>query len=234
MEYDFSAQNLKEGYIIPFDKPYGWTSFKLVNKVRYLLCRHAGIKKLKVGHAGTLDPLATGLLILCTGKSTKRIIEIQKMQKVYQSEITFGATTPSFDLETEIEKTYPTKHITRELLEQKIKTFLGESEQTPPLFSAKNINGVRAYTYAREGVKKNLKPQKIKIFSMEIQEYTPPVLKMKIKCSKGTYIRSIARDLGRAVQSGAYLSGLIRTGIGHYSLDEALNAEIFERKLNNL
>ena len=234
MDYDFSAESLKEGLILPFDKPHGWTSFNLVNKVRYQLCRYAGIKKLKVGHAGTLDPLACGLLILCTGKATKRITEIQAMPKVYEAEITFGATTPSFDMETEIDGTYPTKHITKELLSQEIKGFIGRLEQVPPLFSAKNINGVRAYSYAREGVKKELKSQSIEIFTFSIVDYNNPVLKTKIQCSKGTYIRSIARDLGKAVNSGAFLSGLVRTGIGHYTLDMAINTEKFRRKLNIL
>lgn len=234
MEFDYSADSLKEGLILPFDKPRGWTSFSLVNKVRYQLCKYSGIKKLKVGHAGTLDPLATGLLILCTGKATKRITEIQEMPKIYEAEITFGGTTPSYDMETEIDKTFSTDHITKELLTEKINGFVGKSDQRPPLFSAKNINGVRAYTYAREGVKKNLKSQKIEIFSFEIIDFNKPVLKAKIKCSKGTYIRAIARDLGSAVNSGAFLSGLIRTGIGDYTIDRAINTEKFERKLNIL
>lgn len=234
MEYDFSVDKLKEGLILPFDKPFGWTSFKLVNKVRYQLCRHGGIKKLKVGHAGTLDPLATGLLILCTGKATKRISEIQEMPKVYEAKITFGATTPSYDMETEIDKTFPVEHITEELLSQKINGFLGKSDQVPPLFSAKNINGVRAYKYAREGIEKKLRPQEIEIFSFTIIDFTKPMLKVRIQCSKGTYIRSIARDLGLAVDSGAYLSGLVRSEIGNYTLEKAIDIEKFERKLNIL
>lgn len=234
MDNEFTAQSLEEGMILPFDKPYGWSSFKLVNKVRYQLCRHAGIRKLKVGHAGTLDPLASGLLILCTGRATKRIMQIQEMPKVYEAEITFGATTPSYDLETEIEKTYPAEHIDVNLLKEKMKGFLGRSEQVPPLFSAKNINGVRAYSYAREGVKKELKAQMIEIYSFTIAEYKYPLLRSEIKCSKGTYIRSLAHDLGKALGSGAYLSGLVRTAIGHYSLAGAWNAENFFRKLNIL
>lgn len=234
MEYDFSAESLKKGLIMPFDKPYGWTSFNLVNKVRYQLCRYTGIKKLKIGHAGTLDPLATGLLILCTGKATKKITEIQGMPKIYEAEITFGATTPSHDLETDIDKSYSTDHITKELVAQKLKNFIGKLEQVPPLFSAKNINGVRAYTYARDGIEKELKPQIVEIFSFEIIDFNLPVLKARIECSKGTYIRSIARDLGYEVDSGAYLSSLTRTGIGHYTLDTAINTEKFKRKLNIL
>jgi len=234
MDYDFSVENLKEGLILPFDKPFGWTSFNLVNKVRYQLCRHAGIKKLKVGHAGTLDPLATGLLILCTGKATKRISEIQVMPKVYEAEITFGATTPSYDMETEIDEIFPVEQITEELLFWKISGFLGKSDQVPPLFSAKNINGVRAYKYAREGIEKKLAPREIEIFSFKIIDFIKPLLKVRIKCSKGTYIRSIARDLGLAVDSGAYLSGLKRIEIGNYSLDGAIDTEKFKRKLNNL
>lgn len=234
MKYDFSVENLKEGLLLPFNKPYGWTSFKLVNKVRYQLCRHAGIKKLKVGHAGTLDPLATGLLILCTGKATKRITEIQEMHKVYEAEITFGATTPSFDMETEIGETFPVEHITEELISRKLEGFLGKSDQVPPLFSAKNINGVRAYKYAREGIEKKLSPKEIEIFSFQIIQFNKPLLKVRIRCSKGTYVRAIARDLGIAVDSGAYLSGLIRTEIGNYTLKGAIDTEKFKRKLNIL
>ena len=234
MDFDFSADSLKEGLILPFDKPYGWTSFKLVNAIRYQLCKHAGIKKLKVGHAGTLDPLASGLLILCTGKATKRISEIQEMPKIYDAEITFGGTTPSVDLETEIDKRYCTGHITLELIVEAINKFVGRIEQVPPLFSAKNINGTRAYTFAREGIQKELKPQIVEIFSFEIIAFTLPVLKVRIECSKGTYIRSIARDLGYELNSGAHLSGLIRTGIGHYTLDMAITTEKFKEKLNIL
>jgi len=234
MDNEYTAESLKEGLILPFDKPYGWSSFKLVNKVRYQLCRHAGIPKLKVGHAGTLDPMASGLLILCTGKATKSIMEIQEMPKIYNAEITFGATTPSYDLETEIDKTYPAEHITLDLLKEKIQEFIGRSEQVPPLYSAKNINGVRAYNYAREGVKKELRPQTIEIYDFTITAFNYPVLQSEIKCSKGTYIRSLAHDLGQALGSGAYLSGLIRTAIGHYTLDRAINTENFKRKLNIL
>ena len=234
MEFDFSADSLKEGLILPFDKPYSWTSFRLVNRIRYLLCKHAGIKKLKVGHAGTLDPLARGLLILCTGKATKRIPVIQEMHKIYEAEITFGGTTPSADLETEIDKRYCTGHITMELIDEAINKFVGRIEQVPPLFSAKNINGTRAYTYARKGIQKELKPQIVEIFSFEIIAFTLPVLKVRIECSKGTYIRSIARDLGHELNSGAHLSSLVRTGIGQYTLDTAINTEKFKEKLNIL
>jgi tRNA pseudouridine55 synthase len=218
---------LQEGEILPFDKPYGLTSFSIVNKVRYHLCRQTGLKKLKVGHAGTLDPLATGMLILCTGKATKRITEIQSLPKEYIAEITFGATTPSFDLETAVDKIYNTSHITADLIELKTKMFLGKIEQVPPLFSAKYINGVRAYELAREGIKKELMPSQIEIFKIDLLDYVAPVLRLKILCSKGTYIRALARDLGVELDSGGYLSGLRRTAIGLYTEDKAINFEFF-------
>jgi len=234
MNSRFTEETLKEGMILPFDKPYKWTSFDLVNKIRRELCIHAGIKKLKVGHAGTLDPLATGLLILCVGKATRKIESIQNLEKEYIAEITFGASTPSFDLETEIEKEFPINHINRRLIEEKLKLFLGEIEQVPPLFSAKKFNGVRAYEYAREGIEKKMKPVRIVIRRLEILEYNPPVLTLKINCSKGTYIRSLARDLGESLDSGAHLSALRRTAIGSYRVDQAEQIENFQKKLNIL
>jgi len=227
MEAMCRIELLQEGEILPFDKPYGLTSFYLVNQVRYHLCRQTGLKKLKVGHAGTLDPLATGMLILCTGKATKRITELQALPKEYVAEITFGATTPSFDMETAIDNTYNTDHINRDLIEKKTKIFIGKIDQIPPMFSAKFINGVRAYEYAREGIKKELVASKIEIYKIDCLDYNPPVVKLKILCSKGTYIRALARDLGVVLGSGGYLSGLRRTAVGLYTEDKAINFENF-------
>jgi tRNA pseudouridine55 synthase len=227
IKFKISGELLQEGEILPFDKPYDWTSFSLVNKVRYHLCRQLGIKKLKVGHAGTLDPLATGLLILCTGNATKSIDKIQEMPKEYITEITLGATTPSFDLETGIDKTYDIGHISYDLIQKKIQLFSGKIEQVPPIFSAKYVNGVRAYELARAGVIKELKPSSVEIYKIEVLNYTAPVLKLKILCSKGTYIRSLARDIGIELNSGGHLSALRRTKIGSYSIERAMNVEIF-------
>jgi tRNA pseudouridine55 synthase len=227
MDSKSKKELLLEGEIFPFDKPYGLTSFSIVNRVRYHLCKQTGLKKLKVGHAGTLDPLATGMLILCTGKATKKISEIQALPKEYIADISFGATTPSYDLETAIDKTYQSEHIDRELIEQKLKLFLGKIEQVPPLFSAKYINGVRAYELAREGSKKELMPSQIEIFKIDFLGYSAPVLRLKILCSKGTYIRSLARDLGIELRSGGFLSGLRRTAIGLYTEENAINFENF-------
>ena len=234
MRNTYSEEALKEGMILSFDKPYEWTSFDLVNKVRKELCLHAGIKKLKVGHAGTLDPLATGLLILCVGKATKKIETIQAMQKEYLAEITLGATTPSSDRETEIDARYPIDHINKSLLIEKINTFKGKIQQTPPMFSAKKIQGVRAYEYARDGVVKKMDPVEVEIYYMDIIDFELPLVKLRIGCSKGTYIRSVAHDLGEKLGSGAYLSGLRRTAIGDFHIDQAENLKNFQKKLNFL
>ena len=234
MNHQYTVEELEEGLILPFDKPYGWTSFDLVNLVRKKLCQFAGIKKLKVGHAGTLDPLATGLLILCTGRATKKIISIQALAKEYEAHITLGATTPSFDLETEIDKTYSTDHINTSLLNEKINLFEGKIKQIPPLFSAKKINGKRAYEFARDGIEKKLEPVEVEIFGIEIISYDKPVLQLKVKCSSGTYIRSLARDIGKVLDSGAYLSGLKRTAIGHYNIKGAIDVEKFQNSINIL
>ena len=234
MQEVFTKESLQEGQILAFDKPLGWTSFYLVNKIRYYLCKSSGIKKLKVGHAGTLDPLATGLLILCTGKATKRITEIQEMPKEYIAEINFEATTPSYDLETEIDATFDTRHITKNLINEKLSAFIGKIQQAPPLYSAKNINGVRAYELARKGVQRSLKKAEVEIFNFEIISFSNPVLTVKINCSKGTYIRSIARDLGEILNSGGHLTALKRTAIGDYTSDEAYNIEKFKKNLNIL
>ncbi|MGD2035398.1 MAG: tRNA pseudouridine(55) synthase TruB [Bacteroidales bacterium] len=231
---DFTKEGLQEGQVLAFNKPYGWTSYYLVNKVRYYLCQYSGLKKLKVGHAGTLDPLATGLLILCTGRATKKIIEIQNMPKEYLAEITFGATTPSYDLETEIDKTYPVDHINEKVLYSAVRSFRGKIKQIPPLYSAKNLHGVRAYELAREGIEKELDPVEVEIFDIELLDFNSPVLKLRINCSKGTYIRAIARDLGENLASGAHLTSLVRTGTGRYILEDAFDIINFKKKLNIL
>jgi len=234
MQQDYTRENLQKGEILAFNKPYGWTSYYLVNKIRYFLCKFSGLKKLKVGHAGTLDPLATGLIILCTGKATKRIGEIQNMPKEYIAEIQLGATTPSYDLETKIDQTFKFRHINEKLIAQKLNLFKGKIQQIPPLYSAKNVRGVRAYELAREGVIRALNPVEVEIFDSELIEFKSPLLKIKIICSKGTYIRAIARDLGKSLNSGGYLTALERTAIGNYSLANAFEVEKFKKKLNIL
>jgi len=226
--------DFQEGYILSIDKPYTWTSTDVVRKVKTLLRNKAGFKKIKVGHAGTLDPLATGLLIVCIGKFTKKIEDIQKGEKEYIAEVHFGATTPSFDLETEVDKSYPWEHINKDAIQLTLPEFIGDLEQIPPLFSAKMIDGKRAYEYARSGQAPEMKPSNITIYNMELIEYTPPVAKVKINCSKGTYIRSLARDLGLALQSGAYLSSLRRTASGDYNVEKALTIDELETMFNSL
>jgi tRNA pseudouridine55 synthase len=232
MDNDISVEAICQGLILPFDKPYRWTSFDLVNKVRKVLTHYTGVKKLKVGHAGTLDPLATGLLILCTGLATKKIIALQDLPKTYEAEITLGATTPSFDLETQVDNNYPTDHINIKLINDNLPELTGKILQEPPLFSAKKFNGVRAYELARSGVEKKLDRVEVEIFSIELIYFVNPILRLKLVCSKGTYIRSIARDLGSMLQSGGYLSSLRRTSIGDYSVSSAWDVENFKRKLN--
>lgn len=215
------------GEIIPIDKPLEWTSFDVVRKMRNHLTRTLKIKKLKVGHAGTLDPLATGLLVICTGKATKKITELQDTYKEYVATFKFGATTPSFDLETEIDQTFAYDHITKEYLEQVVKSFVGEIEQVPPIFSAKNVNGKRAYTKARKGEKIELDAVKIIVKSIEIIDFELPLVVFKILCSKGTYIRSLANDIGNAANSGAHLVALRRTKSGEIEINDAISIEMF-------
>lgn len=219
------------GKVLLFDKPLTWTSFDVVNKVRGILKKNLVLKKIKVGHAGTLDPLATGLLILCTGKATKRIIEFQDQEKEYTGIITLGATTPSYDLESEIDQTYPIEHINLEALAAAAKTLTGEIEQTPPAFSAKKINGKRAYDIARAGETPKLKNSIVQINSFEITKVEIPQVYFKINCSKGTYIRSIAHDFGKELASGAHLSSLRRTKIGAFSVDDSQSVDKWEEDL---
>lgn len=219
-----------DGQILLFNKPLGWTSFDLVKKVKNTLRRNLEIDKIKVGHAGTLDPLATGLLIVCTGRATKKIQQIQELGKEYIASIMLGKTTPSFDLETDFDKEFPTSHISKELIEKTIPRFIGETDQIPPAFSAKNIKGKRAYEYARKGETVELKPSRIRIDSIGVLNYSSLEVQLNIKCSKGTYIRSLARDIGEALNSGAYLSKLTRIQIGEYHIDNAMDPFDFEKK----
>lgn len=214
-----------------FDKPLRWTSFALVNKIRYHISRKLGVKKIKVGHAGTLDPLATGVMIICTGKATKRIEELQYQTKEYIATLQLGATTPSFDLEKEIDATYPTEHITREMVEETLKKFTGTIEQIPPVFSACKVDGKRAYDLARKGDNVELKPKTLVIDEIELLECNLPVIKIRVVCSKGTYIRALARDIGEALQSGAHLTGLIRTRVGEVRLEDCMQVDQFEEWL---
>lgn len=224
--------NFKEGEILYFNKPLKWTSFALVAKVRYHISRKIKEKKIKVGHAGTLDPLATGVMIICTGKATKRIEEFQYHTKEYIATIRLGATTPSFDLEKEIDAVYPTEHITREMVEDTLKSFIGSIEQIPPTFSACKIDGKRAYDLARAGQEVELKPKTLVIDEIELLECELPVIKIRVVCSKGTYIRALARDIGQALNSGAHLTGLIRTRVGGVSLKQCMDVELFEEWLD--
>ena len=218
------------GEIFAMDKPLGWTSFDLVNRVRKQLCRDLNLKKLKVGHAGTLDPLATGVVIICTGRKTKLIEQLMNHDKEYVATLQLGATTPSFDLEHPVDKTYPTEHINRKLIEQIIPTFKGEQWQIPPVYSAVSINGKRAYNLARKGATEGeieLKPKLLVIEQIEIlnfNEYTMQ-LTIRIVCSRGTYIRALARDIGKKLQSGAHLIKLRRTRVGEYTLDKCVTLE---------
>lgn len=215
-----------------FDKPLGWTSFKVVGHVRYHICRRMGVKKLKVGHAGTLDPLATGVMIVCTGKATKRIEEFQYHTKEYVATLRLGATTPSYDLEHEIDAVYPTGHITRERVEEVLASFVGTIEQVPPAFSACMVDGKRAYELARKGREVELKPKRLVIDEVELLECrlddAEPKIRIRVVCSKGTYIRALARDIGEALHSGAHLTELVRTRVGDVRLEDCLNPEYFK------
>jgi tRNA pseudouridine55 synthase len=231
---DFSLADLKEGRLLLFDKPMNWTSFDLVNKVRIVITSALGEKKLKVGHAGTLDPLATGLMILCTGRETKSITTMIEMDKEYVGTFRLGATTPSFDLETEPDAFYPVSHITNELIDAAIVRFKGEQLQTPPAYSAKFIDGKRAYKYARQGDIREPMPVKINIKELEVMKYSGEELTVRVLCSKGTYIRSLARDMGIALGSGAHLTELKRTRIGSYELKDAMPLASFEEYIKLL
>jgi len=222
------------GEVLYVAKPLHWTSFNLVSKLRWKLQRTLQIKKLKVGHAGTLDPLATGVMIICTGKSTKLIESFQYQTKEYVATLKLGATTPSFDLELPEDGTYPTEHITRELVDEIIPRFLGEIWQVPPAYSAVKVDGKRAYDYAREGQEVELKPKLLVIDDIEVLDFTLPVLKIRVVCSKGTYIRALARDIGLALGSGAHLTGLERTRIGDIKLEHCWQIDDLVKHLEEL
>ncbi len=224
----------EQGKVLLFNKPIYWTSFDLVNKIRIILKSNLGLKKLKVGHAGTLDPLATGLMIICTGRDTKRIDEFRDLDKEYIAAIHLGSTTPSFDLETETDHLYPVDHITEDLVRSILIGFIGEQLQMPPLYSAKLINGKRAYEYARKGIEKKLEPVAVVFREIELLSYDLPSVRVRLVCSKGTYIRSFARDLGAALGSGAYLSALERSAIGQFRVENAFDLEKFNRYVTQI
>jgi tRNA pseudouridine55 synthase len=228
------AEIFQGGQILLFNKPLYWTSFDLVNKVRIIIRSRLGIKKIKVGHAGTLDPLATGLMIICTGKATKRIEEFMGLEKEYYATLHLGETTPSFDLETETDGKYPTDHINEELVVKAIATFVGEQKQIPPLHSAKYIDGKRAYEFARKGIQKELTPVNILIRELELISFGIPETRIRMICSKGTYVRSFARDFGLALKSGCYLSALQRSSIGSFKISDAYTLEKFDEYLEQM
>lgn len=217
--------DLIAGATIALDKPLTWSSFSLVNKFRCEACRYLGIKKLKVGHAGTLDPLATGVMILCTGKHTKRIDELQAERKEYIADIRLGQTTPTFDMETEPDAFFPTEHITREAVEEALKGFIGTIEQVPPAFSAVKVDGRRAYDLARKGRDFELKAKTLVIDEIELLDYALPQIQIRVVCSKGTYIRALARDIGTALGSGGHLTDLRRTRVGDYRIEDCYRVE---------
>lgn len=223
--------DFKEGEVLLFDKPLKASSFSIVNRARGIIRRKLHVKKIKVGHAGTLDPLATGLLVICTGKKTKTITSIQDAEKEYTGTITLGATTPSFDLESEIDQTYPTAHISEDLIREAADSFIGEYDQMPPIFSAKQVDGKRAYELARKGKEVNLNPKRITIREFEITDVSNNdslQVDFRVTCSKGTYIRSLAHDFGIALKSGGHLSALRRTRIGNFSVEDAITTEQFQ------
>lgn len=229
-----SAEDFLVGKVLLIDKPLTWSSFQAVNKLKYILKRKYDLpKKFKIGHAGTLDPLASGLLIICTGKFTKKITEIQAQEKEYTGTIFLGATTPSYDLETEVDATFPTEHITKELILATTKKFIGEIDQKPPVFSAIKKDGKRLYEYARAGEELEIQSRKTTVYEFEITRIQLPEVDFRVKCSKGTYIRSLAYDFGLALQSGGHLTALRRTKIGDYSVENAVIPEDFEKEINN-
>ena len=222
-----------EGEILYFNKPLRWTSFDLVNKFRYKLSRKLKVKKIKVGHAGTLDPLATGVMIICTGRATKRIEEFQYQTKEYVATLKLGETTPSFDLEKEVDAVYPTEHISRSMVEEVLTSFVGKIQQVPPVFSACKVEKKRAYDLARKGEEVELKAKTLVIDEIELLNCELPVIKIRVVCSKGTYIRALARDIGVALNSGAHLIALERTRIGDITLDQCMNPEDIDAFLDN-
>lgn len=230
----FTKEALLTGQVILIDKPLGWSSFQVVNKVRWLIKKNINVKKIKVGHAGTLDPLASGLLILCCGKMTKEIENFQGQEKEYSGTFILGSTTPSYDLETSIDATYPTDHINADLIEQTKTQFTGDIAQFPPVFSALKKDGKRLYEYAREGEKVDIPSRIVNISAFELDNSRLPEISFKVSCSKGTYIRSLAHDFGKALKSGAHLTSLCRERIGDFRLEDAMSIEDFESKINEV
>ncbi len=224
---NLSKEAFLEGQILAIDKPHGWSSFQAVNSVKWTLRKAFSLKKIKVGHAGTLDPLATGLLLICTGKSTKKIAALQGMDKVYTGTFHMGCTTPSFDLETEVDARFPTAHLTEDFLREKTSGFLGEITQRPPVFSAVKKDGKRLYEYARAGKDVEIPLRRVQIHDFRLTRIALPEVDFSVTCSKGTYIRSLAHDFGMAAGSGAYLSALKRTKIGSYNVDIAVSPDEF-------
>ena len=222
---------VEDGYVAVIDKPLEWTSADVVRKVKFRLQR-MGYRKIKVGHAGTLDPLATGILLVCIGRATKRVDELQAERKEYIAELMLGATTPSFDMEHPVDKTYPTEHITREKVLEALASLEGERLQSPPLYSAKKVEGVRAYEFARQGEDVELKKALINIYSLTLEQYELPKIRIRVECSKGTYIRSLAQEIGEALGSGAYLTSLRRTASGNFRVENAEQLEDFLKKLS--
>jgi tRNA pseudouridine55 synthase len=225
------SEELSQGKVLLFNKPLYWTSFDLVNKVKHLIRHQLNLKKIKIGHAGTLDPLATGLMILCTGKETRNIEKYQILPKEYIARIKLGATTPSFDLETDIDATFPYEHLEKSVTINALSSFAGVQLQVPPDFSARFVNGTRAYKLARKGEQLELPPKEITIYDISLISWDLPVIEIRVSCSKGTYIRSLARDIGLKLGSGAHLTGLVRTATGEFLLQNALSLEEFERNL---
>ena len=230
---DFKDINFEDGYIAVIDKPLEWTSADVVRKVKFTL-RRAGYRKIKVGHAGTLDPLATGILLVCIGKATKMADQLQAEEKEYIADVRLGATTPSYDLEHPIDKTYPWEHITEEAVQKTLDSLTGERLQTPPVFSAKKVEGLRAYELARQGEQVELKRSLINIYQMELLRYDLPRIRIRVRCSKGTYIRSLAHEIGQALQSGAHLTALRRTRSGGFVIENAWQLDEFLEKLQLL
>ena len=227
-----TAEEILEGQVLLIDKPLKWSSFQAVNKLKYVLKRKFDLpKKFKIGHAGTLDPLATGLLIICTGKFTKRITEIQGQAKEYTGTFKLGATTPSYDLETEIDATFSINHINEALIQNSLPEFLGEIDQKPPVFSAIKKDGIRMYEHARAGAAVEMESRKTTIHEFEITRIDLPEIDFRVVCSKGTYIRSLAHDFGKALESGAHLTVLRRTKIGDYSVENAISPDDFENNI---
>ena len=230
----YTAEDFKNGQVLLIDKPLEWTSFQVVNKLRWAIRKAFSIKKIKVGHAGTLDPLADGLLIICTGKMTKKIDQFQNLDKIYTGKFFLGATTPSYDLETEVNSVKPINNISEKLISKALESFNGKITQTPPIFSAIKHKGKKLYEYARKGETVKIKEREVLIYEFIITKYQLPELSFLVKCSKGTYIRSLANDFGEKLECGAYLSKLTRTAIGNHLLEDSISIEDFEKTLGQI